>query len=320
MGVTVQFPDGRRFESAAGAIGPADSAANYDVASTKQVIGSVTKLFTTVLAVQLVEAGELELERTIDEWFEFADAKDITVRMLLQHTSGLADCLALMRQEQAAQVWTPAQLVALAVDAERVSDKGGVAFYSNTNFAALAMIVEAVTGKSWQTNVAERIAQPLGLSDVFYAGDAEGAEHLVDGWVHTEDGWVRALQFTDPSVGWGYGALTATNRDLARFGRALFDGDLFASEETLSKALDFTAEMDPSVLAEGEPPPTVGLGVIRYHLDGFVLDGHLGHILGYHAAILRDPETGITLTGTTNTEGAIVAIPLVKIAQAMREM
>lgn len=78
--------------------------------------------------------------------------------------------------------------------------------------------------------------------------------------------------------------------------------------------------MDASVLAPGESPQTVGLGVLRDHLDNFVLDGHLGHILGYHAAILHDPETGVTLTGTTNTEGAIVAITLVKIAQALRSM
>lgn len=142
---------------------------------------------------------------------------------------------------------------------------------------------------------------------------------MVDGWVHTEEGWVGALQFTDPSVGWGYGALTATNRELARFGKALFNGELFANEDTLGEVFDFTAEMDPSVLAEGEPSQSVGLGVLRYHLDGFVLDGHLGHILGYHAAVLHDPETGVTFTGTTNTEGAIVALTLVKIAQALRE-
>lgn len=319
MGVSVEFPDGRRFESAAGTIGPQEDAPSYDVTTTKQVIGSVTKLFTTVLTVQLVEAGELDLEQTIDAWFDFDDANAITVRMLLQHTSGLADCLALMSEEQAAQAWSPADLVALATNAERVSEKGGVAFYSNTNFALLALIVEEVTGRSWQTNIADRITAPLGLRDVFYAGDTQGADHLVDGWVQTEEGWAGALQFTDPSVGWGYGALTATNRELARFAKALFDGELFTNPDTLSKVLDFTVEMDSSVLGDGEPPQSVGLGVLRYHLDGFVLDGHLGHILGYHAAVLHDPETGVTLTGTTNTEGAIVAITLVKIAQALRE-
>jgi D-alanyl-D-alanine carboxypeptidase len=182
------------------------------------------------------------------------------------------------------------------------------------------MVVEEVSGKSWQANLAERITEPLELDETFYAGDPAGADHLVDGWLQTEEGWVGTLQFTDPSVGWGFGALTATNRELARFGKALFNAELFADAATLDAMLAFDVEMDPSVLSPGEPPQTVGLGVLRYQLDEFVLDGHLGHILGYNSAILHDPETGVTLTGTTNTEGAVVAITLVKIAQALRDM
>ncbi len=318
LGVTVELPDGRVFESAAGNVGPRRQDAAYSVRDTRQAVGSVTKLYTSVLVMQLVEQGTLDLDQSIDAWFDFENANDITIRMLLQHTSGIADCLDQLTPEQYALEWTPEQLVELALDAEPFGVPGtSSAFYSNTNFALLALIVEAVTGESWQGVLEARIAAPLGLSETAYAGDARD---LADGWMRTDDGWVGTLALLDPSVGWGYGAITSTNHELARFVKALFSGELFAEQTTLEQMLEFSATMDPSVLSEGEPPQSVGLGVIRYHVGDVVLDGHLGHIAGYNSAVLRDAETGVLLTGTTNADAAVVALTLVKIAEALRGM
>jgi D-alanyl-D-alanine carboxypeptidase len=319
MGVTLELADGRVFHSAAGNIGPDADAPAYDTHAIKQVIGSTTKLYTAALIMQLVEEGAVDLDQTIDAWLAIPGADQITVRMLLRHTSGLNDCLKVMTEAQKALAWTPAELVQLAIDAGPWSEPGSeLARYSNTNFVVLAMIVETVTGSSWQANLAARIAEPLGLKQTAYSGDPDGAAELVDGWVMTQSGWVGTLAQLDPSIGWGMGAIASTNEEMAVFLHALFAGDLFSSPDTLALMTDFVAPMDPQTLAPGEPPQTVGLGVIRFQVGDVALDGHLGHILGYHTALLRDPETGALITATTNTEGAIVGLTAVKIAQYLR--
>lgn len=319
LGVTVELADGSVLESSAGRVGPGELDEEYEVSSTKQVIGSITKLYTAVMVMQLVEDGAVSLDDSIDRWISIPRADEITVRMLLNHTSGLNDCLLAMSQEQYAQAWTPAQLVELAVDAGSWAEPGDdYARYSNTNFVLLAMIIEAETGDSWERNLQSRIAEPLGLSHTFYAGEAQGAEHLVDGWFYGEDGWTGSLALIHPSIGWGMGALVATNRELAVFTKALFAGVFFEDPGTLEQMLAFSVDMDPDTLASGEPPQTVGLGVIRYQAEGLQLDGHIGHILGYDTGTFRDPGTGSLITVTSNTDHAVVGLTAVKIAQYLQ--
>jgi len=319
IGITVQLDDGRVFESAAGHIGPDADEAEYDVRATKQVIGSITKLYTAAMLMQLAEDGKVSLDDTADRWFTIPKADAITVRMLLNHTSGLNDCLGGMTAEDYKRAWTPQQLVERAVKLGAWTAPGSkLARYSNTNFVLLAMIVEAETGKSWSQNVVERITKPLGLTHTSYAGDAKGRANLVDGWVHDDAGWHGALAQVDPTIGWGMGALVSTNHELAQFTKALLTGALFSSPDTLAKMLDFSVEMDPASLAPGEPPQRIGLCITRYEVDDLQLDGHIGHILGYNTATFRDPKTKALITVTANTDNAITGLTAIKVAQYLR--
>lgn len=317
-GVTVRRADGTTLRSSRGVAHP-EQAIAYDVASTEQVIGSVTKLYTAVLLMQLLEEGKLGLDDTIDRWFSFAGADAITVRMLLQHRSGLNDYLNFLSLEQIGQPWTPDALLQVALDAGPLGTPGmEQGIYSNTNFLLLALIVEAETGKPWEDNIQERIARPLGLQHTYFAGESERAENLAGGWIPTEQGWLDSLTMIDPSVGWAVGGLVSTNEELRRFTTALFDGELFESPETLAQMTRFETEMNPAYLGE-EPPTKVGLCILQLRSDdGLRLEGHLGHIEGFNAAALRDAETGDIMVVTSNDNRAYSGYTAFKVAAFLR--
>ena len=317
-GVSVRLADGRRFVTAEGLSDPVAEDV-YDVAATEQVVGSVTKLYTAVLAMQLVEAERIDLDDRVDRWLSFAGAGEITVRMLLNHTSGLNDFLEHMTLEQIGQPWTPEQLLDIALAAGPLGTPGmAKAIYCNTNFLVLAMIVEAETGTSWEANVEERIARPLGLEHTYYAGQSDRAAHLAGGWIQTDAGWLDSLTVMDASTGWGVGAMVSTNAELLRFTEALFDGELFESPATLAAMRRFDTEMDPAYLGE-DPPSSVGLAIISMRVGAVTLEGHLGHAPGYNAGAVRDPETGAIIVVTSNDNRAFSGYTALKVAQYLRD-
>jgi CubicO group peptidase (beta-lactamase class C family) len=239
--------------------------------------------------------------------------------MLLEHTSGLNDFLPLMTLEQLGRPWAPEQLLELALAAGPMGTPGmEKAIYCNTNFLVLAMIVEAETGTSWEENVEERIARPLGLAHTYFVGQRERAANLAGGWVPTDAGWLDSSTLLDPSVGWAVGGMVTTNAELLRFTTALFDGELFEYPGTLAQMRRFDTEMDPAHLGDGEPPSRVGLGLISMSVGDVTLEGHLGHAEGYNAGALRDPDTGAIIVVTSNDNRARSGPTALKVAQYLR--
>jgi CubicO group peptidase (beta-lactamase class C family) len=119
---------------------------------TVSALGSVTKSFTAVVIMQLVEEGKLSLDDTIDTWFpDQPNADEITVRMLLSHTSGLANYISgdNSLEPRWAREYAPSELVAEANRLGPVDEPGSsIAHYSNTNYILLGLIIEAITGNS----------------------------------------------------------------------------------------------------------------------------------------------------------------------------
>lgn len=319
LGITVVLPDGRLIEAGAGYSAPGPDAAPYSTVDTVQVMGSVTKVLTAARALQLAERGVLGLDETLDRWFAFDGAASITVRMLLDHTSGLNDCLALMPPERMGEDWAPAALVELATAAEPYAAPGGaVGWYSNTNAVLLASIIEQVTGRGWGEGISAELAAPLGLTTVGYAGAADRQGAFADGWFTHEGAWASSLEVIDPSIGWGAGALVMSNHELARFARALFDGALFTDPATLASMQAFDVPLADALRTPGEPPQRLGLGLIRYQVGEMALDGHFGHVLGYQAALFHDPETDAVIVVSANTEGVQVGFTAVEVAGVVR--
>jgi CubicO group peptidase (beta-lactamase class C family) len=152
--------------------------------------GSVGKTFASAVALQLVKEGKVNLDERIEKylggekWFaRLPNAKDITVRQLLNHTSGLARYE--LREDftrdltaNPDKVWRPEELVAYLLDSKAPFEAGKGWDYSDTNYIVLGMIIEKVTGKKFYDEAARRVIKPLKLNGKaqIFVMNADGSE------------------------------------------------------------------------------------------------------------------------------------------------
>jgi D-alanyl-D-alanine carboxypeptidase len=202
-------------------------------------VASITKTLVATVVLQLVAEGRLRLDAPVRELLPQAPA-EITVRQLLDHTSGLPDYGridgffdGLLRDRE--RVWTPAELLSLVAEYDR--DPPGTRWsYSNTGYVLLGEVVAAVTGRPWAAEVRARILDPLEMRDTWIAGaepprgvplpgygdgDGDGDEEDLE----TGGPW-PSLETSEGAAG----AAVSTAPDLARFGAALFRGRLLPGE------------------------------------------------------------------------------------------
>jgi D-alanyl-D-alanine carboxypeptidase len=286
-------------------------------ANTPTLIASVTKTFTAVVVMQLVEEGKLSLDDTVDTWFpEQPNGDKITVRMLLSHTSGLADYQTVfgMDPEKWTREWTPEELIAEANKAGSVGKPGSrVAHYSNANYIMLGLIIEKATGNSWEHEVESRITQPLGLKDTTFGKEGIWNEGVIPGYLKTTDGYLSTLElpwYPHASTAWAAGGMVSTVSDLMTFASALFDGGL-VSKETLATMTQ------PVATGEGR----------AWALGGAVTEiaGHLGFGMGgdsvdYHAFFAGMLDSKLIVTALVNSgEGDVIAPSMAALQQYMSQ-
>ncbi|WP_433306774.1 serine hydrolase domain-containing protein [Actinoplanes sp. CA-030573] len=265
-------------------------------------MGSNTKTFVAVVALQLVGEGRLSLEDTVDHWLPGVvtgngnDGRHITVRNLLQHTSGLYsytnDLSGLASYEgylrHRLDHYDAADLVALAMKHPPNFAPGTHWDYSNTNYILAGMIIERVTGRPWATEVRDRIVRPLGLRDTSAPGDratlpnphAEGYQQ----WA--PDGPLYDTTLFNTTAADAAGSLVTTPADLARFWQALQRGQLLRPRQM--------AQMHTTVLAEtfqdALPGARYGLGItfLPNRCGGYW--GHGGDVPGMSTANAVSPD------------------------------
>ena len=275
-------------------------------ANTPSLIGSITKTFTAVVVMQLVEEGKLSLDDTVDTWFpEQPDGDKITVRMLLSHTSGLTDYQKLfeMDPEKFTREWAPEELIAIANQAGSVGVPGSsTAYYSSTNYIMLGRIIEKVTGNSWEHEIESLIIQPLDLKDTILTKADIWNIGMVPGYVKTSDSYKNILE--DPfysqvseSVAWAAGGIASSASDLMTFASALFDGRL-VSKETLG------IMAQPVGTGDGW---TWGLGGGVMKINDHQSFAMGGDSTGYHAFFIGTLDGKFIITALVNTDGDVIS-------------
>jgi D-alanyl-D-alanine carboxypeptidase len=262
-------------------------------------IGSVTKSFVATVVLQLVAEGRLRLDDRLQQWLPGAvpDGQHITIRQLLNHTSGLADytddLLGPLRakptrqayQQMADRRFTPQALVAMAARHRPLFPPGTQFSYSNTNYILLGLVVERVTGDRLAGQLHRRILAPLGLADTELPGSQWRlhGRHL-HGYAPPNRAWLPSdgpaglfdVTQSNPSWVWAAGAMISSAADLARFYQALLSGRLLGPE--LLTAMQTTVDASEVF----GPGAGYGLGLIRLPLGcGGQVWGHGGEIAGY---------------------------------------
>jgi D-alanyl-D-alanine carboxypeptidase len=285
--------------------------------------GSIVKAFVATAILQLVEDGELALDDPLpavlpeDVVARVAEADRITVRMLLNHTSGIPEYedeeFDGMVGADPQRIWDVEEFLERAAARARQFEPGERYAYSNTNYNLLGLIIEQATGESWRTVVRERVIDRLELEhtslpepgDVSVGSDAAHGYELVDG---------KLLDLSDVDssmVGAAGGhALRTTTKDLARFMDALLAGELFEQPQTLEEMLTFVEATDnPGKVG-------YGLGIERYVLPGGVeLIGNLGGTAGYRSFVGRLPaqQIDIAMVITKQDDPTPVLMPALEL-------
>lgn len=193
-------------------------------------IGSISKTFTATLVFQMIEAGKLSLDTKLSEYFpEIPNADKITVKMMLQHRSGLfnytnhEEFLSYYQKPQTQETMVPR--IKTYEPAFEPDTKGE---YSNTNYLLLGYILENISGKDYGDLIAEKIAEPLGLKATYLEEDTEPEKKEVFSY-NKNNGWQQIPQWEMSSAD-AAGALVSDTYELNKVFMSLFDGKLISKD------------------------------------------------------------------------------------------
>lgn len=264
-------------------------------------IGSITKTFVATIVLQLVGEGRLKLDEPVAQRLPrlLTNGARITVRQLLNHTSGLPDYTTdpeLFAGIVMNRVWHPRELVALAEKHPQLFAPGSAWSYSNTNYIVAGLLIEAVTGHPLARELDRRIFSPLRLNHTsFPVGNAPLTGYYAHGYITTEvaptaDGQPLDVTGYNPSHAWAAGAIVSNAADLSTFYRALMHARLIGP--ALLAQMKTTVAEDPT-----DPNSTFryGLGLQRVNDTCGVNWGHGGSIFGYQDLAYWNANTGRTV-------------------------
>ncbi|MBV2152496.1 beta-lactamase family protein [Kitasatospora sp. SUK 42] len=247
-------------------------------------IGSNTKTFVAVVVLQLVAEGKVDLDASVDTYLpglvhgDGIDGRNITVRQILQHTSGLADYTSFLEMSGADQYIEPRALLDVALAHKPDFAPGAGWKYSNTGYVVAGLIVQKVTGRPVGEEITKRVIDRIGLRHTYFPaqGDMTIRERHPHGYLSEKPGDpLQDITEMDPSWAWAAGAMVSTNTDLNRFFSALIGGELLPPAQLTQMRTTIPAEyMGPGA--------RYGLGIESHPLPcGGLSWGHGGSLPGY---------------------------------------
>ncbi|WP_225811381.1 serine hydrolase domain-containing protein [Streptomyces spinosus] len=266
-------------------------------------VGSVTKTFSAVVLLQLVDEHRLALDAPVNRYLPGLLPDDrITVRHVLGHRSGLYDYTDDMFASSVSgfeavrkKVFTYRQLVALSLKKPRTNAPGAAYSYSNTNFVVAGLLIEKLTGQSVRQAYEDRVVGPLKLKDTFYVHpDTAIPGRYARGYLTPDTAGAPLVDATEQTVSWAQsaGAVISSARDLDVFYGALLRGKLMSAARL--------AEMERFTEVTGTTG--YGLGLRRRDLScGVSVYGHTGAVQGYYTYAFSTKDGGRSLTAVANT-------------------
>ena len=288
-------------------------------------IASNTKTFTATVVLQLVQEGKVSLDAPVETYLpgivrgEGIDGRAITVRQLLNHTSGLADYdLALFAEGPLSKIGTyfePRELVDIVLREPALAAPGAAWSYSNGNYILAGLVVQKVTGRPISEEITKRIIEPLGLKNTYWpaVGDMTLPKDAPNGYFTQTPGGPRIdVTELDPSAGWAAGQLVSTPSELNEFFVALLGGELIGPA-MLAEMKTTVPSPDGNVYVE----VNAGLGLDRISLSCGDVWGHGGNVQGFvtrngvtaegRAATVAVTDVPNTLEKAVNVEKAVEA-------------
>ncbi|XUU61624.1 serine hydrolase domain-containing protein [Erythrobacter sp. HA6-11] len=262
-------------------------------------LGSITKQIASAALLQLVEQGELSLDDPLSKFVpDYPEAgADVTVRQLLNHTSGISSYTSIpgwMNPANLSRSWTTAEMIDEFKDRDMDFAPGEAWAYNNSGYILVGAVIEAVTGKPWDQVVVEQISQPLGTPTIASFADEATTPAMAIGYTRTGEGVVQPAGDIHASVPAAAGALRGSVLDLATWGNALHGGEVVGDEL-------YAQMIAPTVLNDGSENE-YGLGLDRQDIRGREVIGHGGGINGFNTDSVYLPEEDIFVAVFNNTD------------------
>ena len=293
----VALPDGRTL---ALATGMADTARKVPLTPQSRLLsGSVGKTYVAAVAMQLVAEGKLDLDAPVSRylgdlpyWSRLPNASAMTVRQIMNHTSGLVryefDPRATkVLREQPMKEWSQAERLSYLLDTQAAFEAGKDWDYSDTNYIVLGMIIERLTGHAYYDEMRRRVLQPLALRNTI-PSDRVDLPGVANGYAGTKNelgGYdmsiVDGRMQVNPQFEWTGGGIASTADDLARWGKLLYEGRAFPDSLLPVMLAGVPAKLGPNV--------KYGLGVIIRPSALGETWGHSGFFPGYATDMLYVP-------------------------------
>ncbi len=283
-----------------------------------QLAGSVGKSFVSAVVLSLAQDGTLGLDDKISKWLgrerwfrRLPNQSDITIRMLLNHSSGIPDhvrderFISAVRRRVRSDPdfhFSPEELVAFVLDKDALLAPGRGFSYSDTNYILAGMIIERATGSSYYGELTRRFLTPLGLSMTGPA-DRRGLPSLAPGYVGGSNPFglprktvSRAMLVVNPINEWTGGGLVSNPQDLALWAKALYE------EKALKKP--YLDDLIDSV-APSRKGRRYGLGVEIENSELGPIYGHDGWFPGYRTKMAYFPDYRIAVAMQINTDADV---------------
>lgn len=302
-GVTAGARDTRGTWSATAGVGDLRTGAPRSAADRYRV-GSITKTFVATVLLQLEAEGRVSLDDPVDTWLPGVvrghghDGRAITLRMLLNHTSGIYNYTAdeafgrtyflkdgFLRHRY--DTLSPRELVAIAMRHRPDFAPGTSWTYSNTNYVLAGMVIERVTGRSYAEEIGRRIIRPLKLTGTSVPGTRvtlpRPSSRAYSRFEQTTTGPAYDVTRLNPSIASSAGEMVSDSADLIRFYRALLRGDLLPARQL--------KQMKTTIAAGDAPNTGYGLGLMDRTLScGVHVWGHDGGIHGSSSAAVTTAD------------------------------
>ena len=252
---------------------------------TKYRIGSISKMFTATMILQLMEEGKIKLSTTLDTYFPtIPNAEKITINNLLNHRSGIhnftddANYVQWMTQPK-----TPEEMLAIIAKNKVDFEPNAKFSYSNSNYVLLGYIIEKITKQSYSKNLKARITSKIGLANTYYGGKPDIGKN--ESFSYQLDSTWKQSPVTDMSIPGGAGAIVSKPTDLTKFIEALFSLKL-VSANSLNQM---------KTLTDG-----YGLGMFQVPFYERIAYGHNGGIDGFASNLGYFPKDSVAIAYCTN--------------------
>ncbi|PNQ74617.1 hypothetical protein C1T31_00280 [Hanstruepera neustonica] len=278
--------------------------------------GSIGKTYAATLVFKLVESGDIDLKKAYLDYFPDTDwlnnlpnIDDITVEMLLQHTSGLPRYVLKPEiwntfHEDPNKIWSYEDRLSVIFEDEPLHEAGNGWAYSDTNYILLGMLIEKITGENYYDLVKNQILKPQHLSHTYpslqrkITNLAIGYSRMPPAFQVPNKTVTDKEYFINPQFEWTGGGMASTTEDLAKWAKLYYEGVLLSK----NSLVNITTPNPNGKLVEGTS--SYGMGSFIYQTDHGEAYGHTGFMPGFNSIFIYYPKYGIAAAMQINCDYA----------------